>query len=776
MYPESRESALLDQLVTERAISDLVQVALALWLPLAERAVLAAASPPPDPTAAADESAQWEYLVDALVIYGVGIIAADACQKAYVALTGVPLAIGRAALASPKLDMPGMPKRSDLAKRAGNILNRRLNVNVTSVEQMLAANPHLLSFVSEHSANVKRRVIDAVARVYTRVRRVTDSTSEPAAAREEVAQVFDPLDPQWQAAADEVGQTHGTGTLNAALQQAARDTGRELEMGWVAILDTHTRAAHAEADGQRRPPGVAFDVGGESLRFPGDPLGDLDNTINCRCRLFAYFTTPDPELAAAGGPRVIRVDPGVVKAIKFAEAENGKPYVFGWGEADGLGYMGAVRNELSQGSDKVAPMTDYRSFTSVLAVIGEPTDDGRMFADTIELSFRDMPLPLLWQKQSAGGHYDAFTVGVIESAGIVGRKVIGEGYLLQTPEAEEAAMQIEHGVTGPSVDLGDVEWELRDKNGQPISEEQWWEDPDIEVISTVLAAKVLAATLVATPAFGSTSITLGERVTKGQDALVAAAAMIEAKVVIPPAEFFDNPHFTEPTLPHMTDEGRIMGHLAAFNVCHIGIQDACVMAPRSQTDYAWFHTAPPVRTDAGPVKVGRLTVGTGHAGPRLSVGATIAHYDNADNCFALVHVGEDEHGIWFSGIPNPTADEARVAAGLAAPLSGDWRNVGGNLELVAALAVNTPGFPIIASGATDETDTPMALVASLGPCAGEARQTPAGSDGLNADQVRAFVKIVMDEQKAADRRDQLARALIAGEVRRQAAAIIEGGQ
>jgi hypothetical protein len=263
MYPESRESALLDQLVTERAISDLVQVALALWLPLAERAVLAAAPPPPDPTAAADESAQWEYLVDALVIYGVGIIAADAYQKAYVALTGVPLATGQAALASPKLDMPGMPKRSELAKRAGNILNRRLNVNVTSVQQMLAANPHLLSFVSEHSANVKRRVMDAVARVYTRVRRVTDSTPEPAVAREEVAQVFDPLDPQWQAAADEVGQTHGTGTLNAALQQAARDTGRELEMGWVAILDTHTRLAHAEADGQRRPPGVAFDVGGE---------------------------------------------------------------------------------------------------------------------------------------------------------------------------------------------------------------------------------------------------------------------------------------------------------------------------------------------------------------------------------------------------------------------------------------------------------------------------------------------------------------------------------
>ena len=30
----------------------------------------------------------------------------------------------------------------------------------------------------------------------------------------------------------------------------------------------------------------------------------------------------------------------------------------------------------------------------------------------------------------------------------------------------------------------------------------------------------------------------------------------------------------------------------------------------------------------------------------------------------------------------------------AAPLSGDWRRIGGNLEMVAALHVNTAGFPI----------------------------------------------------------------------------------
>lgn len=843
MYPESKESALLDQLLTERAIWDLVELALELWLPRAEGAVLAAAPPPPDATAAADESGQWDYLVDALIIYGVGIIAADAYMAAYRALTGVQLAVGKAAVRAIATDMPGMPTRKELSKRAGAILSRRLSINVTSVERTLEGSPELRSFVSEHGANVRRRVLDAVARVYKRVRRTNDETPDPAAAREEVAGVFDPLDPQWQAAADEVGQTHGSGTLNAALEQAAKDTGRALEMAWVAILDSHTRLAHANADGQRRPPGVAFDVGGEQLRFPGDPLGDLDNTINCRCRLFAYFTTPNPQLEAAiafaksmdgrpyqfgtshasvtmdqfnwidecgGLPKYIKriskhlTEQGMTKSRAIATAVNAVKKMCSSGDTNFPGRQSVnkmSRAEACQAvqeweklkacaakkrAEKAAEIAamfstdpnrgvavDYRSFTSVLAVIGEPTDDGRMFAQDIKLSFRDFPLPLLWQRQSSGGHIDAFTVGVIESAGVVGHEVIGKGYLLNTAEAQEAAMQIEHGVTGPSVDLGDVEWELRDSSGQPVTEEDYYNNPDMEMIQTVLSAKVLAATLVATPAFGSTSIALGDSVAKGEDALVAAAAMAQPGLIDAPvysAALFANPEFSGPTLPHREGD-RIMGHLAAFNVCHIGIQDSCVIAPRSQTDYAWFHTAPPVTTDAGPVKVGRLTVGGGHAGPRLNVGATIAHYDNAGTCFALVHVGEDEHGIWFSGIAAPGATAEQVAAGLAAPLSGDWRNVGGNLELVAALAVNTPGFPIIASGATDETDSPLALVASLGPCAGEETATLGRTS--EADQVM-LARHIVNEWRASERRDAAAKELINGEVRRQAAAIIEG--
>src|SRR5690606_29746077 len=382
-------------------------------------------------------------------------------------------------------------------------------------------------------------------------------------------------------------------------------------------------------------------------------------------------------------------------------------------------------------------MAQYRTFSAVLAVIGIETDDGRMFASDIDLTFRDMPLPLLWQKQSDMGHFNSYTVGVIESASVSGNQVIGNGYLLDSPEADEAATQIEHKVTGPSVDLGDVTWMLTDENGNEVDWDDLGDNPDMKVIETITAGKLLGATLVSIPAFGQTSITLGALEERGEEqeaiaaSLVASVAALYAPVSHPD-EFFTDPEFSGPTLPHMTAAGRIQGHLAVFNQCHIGIQDRCVMAPKSATDYAWFHTAPPVLTESGKrVPVGRLTVGGGHADGRLGVGPTIDHYDNVGTCFALVHVGEDEHGIWFSGVPAPGATEDQIAAGLAAPLSGDWRNVGGNLELVAALAVNTPGFPIVASGATNERDEPLSLVASLGPC-----KDTAGELVLSEQQIR----------------------------------------
>jgi len=52
---------------------------------------------------------------------------------------------------------------------------------------------------------------------------------------------------------------------------------------WVSTLDDRIRPDHAAANGQIVGINDMFTVGGESLRFPGDPMASPSQTINCRC-------------------------------------------------------------------------------------------------------------------------------------------------------------------------------------------------------------------------------------------------------------------------------------------------------------------------------------------------------------------------------------------------------------------------------------------------------------------------------------------------------------
>lgn len=50
---------------------------------------------------------------------------------------------------------------------------------------------------------------------------------------------------------------------------------------WLATEDDRTRPTHRVADGQRVPMTEPFDVGGDTLRYPGDVFGEPQETINC---------------------------------------------------------------------------------------------------------------------------------------------------------------------------------------------------------------------------------------------------------------------------------------------------------------------------------------------------------------------------------------------------------------------------------------------------------------------------------------------------------------
>lgn len=196
--------------------------------------------------------------------------------------------------------------------------------------------------------------------------------------------------------------------------------------------------------------------------------------------------------------------------------------------------------------------------------------------------------------------------------------------------------------------------------------------------------------------------------------LLSGNALTAAAALRPPREWFADPKLDRPTGLRVTDEGRVYGHLAEWGTCHVGIGDRCVMAPHSKADYRYFRTGEVVCADGTTVTVGKVTLGAGHAHPSLGMVPARDHYDNSALAVAVVASGEDQHGPWVAGSLLPGVSEEQVAELRRSPLSGDWRRVDGHLELIGALAVNSPGFPVLRASALDgELETLLAAAVVL---------------------------------------------------------------
>lgn len=191
-------------------------------------------------------------------------------------------------------------------------------------------------------------------------------------------------------------------------------------------------------------------------------------------------------------------------------------------------------------------------------------------------------------------------------------------------------------------------------------------------------------------------------------------ALVAAIPVKPPAEWFELPKLDGPTPMTVTDDGRIFGHAAVWGTCHLGNPrgaGVCVQPPRSQSDYGLFHLGEVETASGARVPVGQITLDTGHAPLGASARNAAAHYDHTGTCAADVVVGEDEHGIVFSGALRPDMTPERARTLMGSKISGDWR--GG--ELVGLLAVNVPGFPVPRArlvASADGVDEVLALVAA----------------------------------------------------------------
>jgi len=88
-----------------------------------------------------------------------------------------------------------------------------------------------------------------------------------------------------------IARTETIRMSNAGAGALYKDWGVE-KREWLATNDARTRPEHVAASGQIRTVDQAFDVGGYSLMYPGDPSGPPDQTINCRCTILPVIEEP----------------------------------------------------------------------------------------------------------------------------------------------------------------------------------------------------------------------------------------------------------------------------------------------------------------------------------------------------------------------------------------------------------------------------------------------------------------------------------------------------
>lgn len=407
-----------------------------------------------------------------------------------------------------------------------------------------------------------------------------------------------------------------------------------------------------------------------------------------------------------------------------------------------------------------APLSGRR-FHNVIAVEGVWTGDGRYFEPGC-FTWRDLPLPLMATDKATHGPGDpppSITIGSHDRIERIGSEIHGWGaYVTSTdPEVNRLIDLVDSGhLRGISLDGDDSESEViipAETMAEPVVDDEgnlrFSNTYPREVYSHV---RIMGATAVQFPAIAEAFIESvdddGQPVTAPaplgiaaaalglmrdvtgwvyQQPIVASAALAEYPVhapVMPPPVWLDDLVLDGPTAWTVTDSGEVYGHLALWGQCHLGSPPGeCVTPPPSPSGYEHFHQGEIVCNDGSRARCGVITMTTGHADLALGLARARAHYDHTGTVVAHVRMGEDEFGIWVHGSLMPGLTPLQMRTLMGADLSGDWRaDDRGRLELVAALAVNVPGFPKVAAGRSRpraycrrEGGIVASLVASLSP-------------------------------------------------------------
>lgn len=375
----------------------------------------------------------------------------------------------------------------------------------------------------------------------------------------------------------------------------------------------------------------------------------------------------------------------------------------------------------------------------VLTVEGVLSGDGRAILEE-SLTWRTLPLPLMFQKVNAPGHDGSMAAGQIMEIERVGNEIIGRGRYDSGEAGQEAKRMIDEGtLRGVSVDVDSVVVMFTDATtGLEVGFEDYLFGDASNVVETLVEGRIMGATITPFPAFEQAYI---ESISAGSDeALVASGALGDvwrismpstqfvnagqppvalvasasgdhlrlAAPVEPPAEWFSLKPMDEVEPFEVHPDGRVYGLVAKFGTCHIGFTSHCVDVPRNG-DFRTFYSPKKhiVTSDGRKVSVGPIIMGTDHADTRWAdPQRAIDHYAHTGSAVADVALYVNDFGIVAAGCLRPDADPLQVRRLRASDISPDWREIDNDLKLVALLAVNTSGFPVealVAGGGRVET-------------------------------------------------------------------------
>lgn len=590
------------------------------------------------------------------------------------------------------------------------------------------------------------------------------------------------------ARAERIARTEVISASNAGSIDQVRAAGLVGTKEWLATPDERTRCTHRKAEGQTVDLGAKFvlggfgaddeigcaDVGASYGDYPGDPALPAAEAINCRCSMAYDVDVPALTAGMVNGQQLNgqQLEGGVMPwhiVEDSSQCPTSRPYAV---VKDATGQVEGCHPSRMAASDQLAALyaaekamaeqdcpegehrmpdgecmmddempsraPDYTTqsagavqrWEGTLAIEGVETGDGRMF-NVDALTWRDLPVPLMYQKVTSHGGIDDVTVNVgsIDEIWRDGNLIWARGRLdMEDPNGVEVERKMRMGfIRGVSIDadsIKDADVELvfpGSSHGEDVLADLF-ASPELTIFNK---GRISAATVVNIPAFQEARLFLvdaetGALVAAGADAegegshaadapteaevreavtaQVAAAYTIEIPD-LPPADWFEEPAELPPIgALWVTAEGRIFGLVGPGDTAHRSFRDRRVTIPMGNVDYAAWMNRPTLVQGGKRVATGVITMNCGHASPLgpLDPGERMKHYDNSCSIAAVVAVGESKKfgAPWVSGVLMPM-DAEQAQRFMACQLSGDWaphREKPGWREFVAALAVPVPGF------------------------------------------------------------------------------------